>query len=142
MQLAHLNQQLEAWLIEEADQRVHGTVREVVARRFTQEAPALRALPPGRFVTDYHDTRRVAWDGYVAVRGNRYSVPGALAGQLVAVRLSLDGELKVYAEDRCVTRQRLRDPAEGGVSVAEHHQGLWRRLRVEQRDLASYEEVA
>ena len=31
---AHLNQLLEKWLAEEADQRLHGTVKEVVAERF------------------------------------------------------------------------------------------------------------
>ena len=36
---AHLNQLAEQWLREEADQRMHGTVKEVVAERFAQEAP-------------------------------------------------------------------------------------------------------
>jgi len=31
---AHLNQLAYQWLHEEADQRLHGTVREVVAERF------------------------------------------------------------------------------------------------------------
>ncbi|HET9950982.1 MAG TPA: hypothetical protein VFS09_04215 [Candidatus Eisenbacteria bacterium] len=43
---AHLNQLLERWLREEADPRIHGTVREVVAARFLREAPTLTP-PPG-----------------------------------------------------------------------------------------------
>lgn len=41
---AHLNQLLEQWLRDEADPRVHGTVKEVVAERFAREAPALSPL--------------------------------------------------------------------------------------------------
>jgi len=37
---AHLNRQAEQWLRDEADQRLHGTVKEVVAARFAREAPA------------------------------------------------------------------------------------------------------
>jgi hypothetical protein len=140
--LAHLNQRLEAWLVAEADERMHGTVKEVVSVRFAREAPALGPLPPGRFETDYHLTRQVAWDGYIEVRGNRYSVPGDQAGRAVQVRLSLDGGLRVYADDRCIARHRLADPNGGWVSVPEHHRDLWRRLSVEQRDLTIYEEVA
>ena len=39
--IAHLNQQLEGWLLEIADQRMHTTVKEVVAMRFQRERPAL-----------------------------------------------------------------------------------------------------
>jgi len=140
--LAHLNQQLEAWLIDEADKRIHGTVKEVVSVRFAREAPALRGLPPSRFETDYHQTRKVAWDGYIEVRGNRYSVPIDRAGKVVQLRLSLDGGLRVYAGEVCIARHRLADPTPGWVSVAVHHRDLWRQLHVEQRDLTIYEEVA
>jgi transposase len=39
--LDHLNGLLEVWLREEADRRLHGTVREIVADRFSREASAL-----------------------------------------------------------------------------------------------------
>jgi hypothetical protein len=84
----------------------------------------------------------VAWDGYIEVHGNRYSVPGEQAGRVVQIRLSLDGGLRIYAEDRCIAQHRLADPAGGWVSVPEHHRDLWRRLSVEQRALSTYEEVA
>ena len=53
--LAHLNQLAERWLREAADQRLHGTVKEVVAERFARELPLLHALPASRFDTAYHD---------------------------------------------------------------------------------------
>ncbi len=140
---AHLNQQAERWLAEEADQRVHGTVKEVVAERFARERPALGPLPAQRYDTAYHETRQVGWDGYIEVRGNRYSVPAELAGQPVAVRISLDDQVQVYAGERLVASHRLQDARQGWVSVPEHHAALWEKtLGVERRPLDVYEEAA
>jgi hypothetical protein len=134
----------EQWLCEEADQRVHGTVKEVVAERFAREAPKLHTLPATRFDTAYRERRVVAWDGYVEVRGNRYSVPGELCGALVEVRIALDGGLAIYNHaEQLVVRHRLRSATDGWVLVPEHHRILWEQaLTVERRDLAVYEEVA
>ena len=141
--LAHLNQCLERWLGEVADPRCHGTVKEVVSERFAREAPHLKALPAIRFDTSVRETRQVAWDGYIDVRGNRYSVPSAYCGRTVAVRITLDGELKVYADtDKLIAEHRLVPPAAGWQTVSTHHERLWREtLQVETRDLRVYEEV-
>jgi len=142
--LAHLNQLAERWLREEADQRLHGTVKEVVAERFARELPLLHALPASRFDTVYHERRVVAWDGYIEVRGNRYSVPAELCGALVEVRIGLDGGLTIYdGAGQLAARHRLKPAAEGWVLVPEHHRILWdQAMTVERRDLAVYEEVA
>ncbi len=140
---AHLNQLAEQWLREEADQRVHGTLGEVVAARFAREAPHLRPLPPQRYDTAYWELRRVSWDAYVEVRGNRYSVPAEWAGQLVRVRITLDGQLSVYAGEACIAQHTLRPAPQGWVTVPAHHAALWlRALDVEPRPLAVYEEAA
>jgi transposase len=140
---AHLNQLAERWLAEEADPRVHGTVKEVVAERFARERPHLGPLPAQRYDTAYLETRQVAWDGYIDVRGNRYSVPGELAGQAVTVRIGLEHDLRVYAGERLVARHRLQNAQKGWVSVPEHHAALWdKTLGVERRELAAYEEAA
>ncbi|MHB1943132.1 MAG: IS21 family transposase [Acidiferrobacteraceae bacterium] len=141
---AHLNQQLEAWLKTEADARVHGTVQEVVAERFTREAPHLQPLPKVPFDTRYHERRMVSWDGYVEVRGNRYSVPDACCGQEVTIRLTLDGQCSVFdAQDRQVAEHALRAAGSEWVTVPGHHQRLWdETLKVECRNLAAYAEVA
>jgi transposase len=140
---AHLNQLAEQWLQEEADQRVHGTVREVVATRFAREAPALRPLPPQRYDTAYWEGRDASWDAYVEVRGNRYSVPAELAGQPVRLRISLDGRVAVYADARLVAEHVLRPAGHGWVTVPDHHAALWAEtLAVERRSLEVYEEAA
>ena len=87
----HLNQLAEHWLAEETDRRLHGTLKEVVADRFAREAPHLGPLPLHRYDTSYYEVRHVGWDGFVDIRGNRYSVPGELAGSRVAVRIGLEG---------------------------------------------------
>ena len=142
--LTHLNQLAEQWLREEADQRLHGTVKEVVAERFEREWPHLQALPAMRFDTAYRERRVVAWDGYIEVRGNRYSVPGELCGALVEVRIGLDGAVAVYnGAGQLAARHRLKSAAAGWVLVPEHHRILWQQaLTVERRELAVYEEVA
>jgi len=140
---AHLNQLAERWLAEEADRRVQGTVKEVVAERFEREQPLLKPLPRVRYDTSYYESRRVAWDSYIDVRGNRYSVPAELVGQRVAVRISLDGTLKVYQAETLVATHTLRSQREGWSTVAAHHVELWKEvLKVEQRPLAAYEEVS
>ena len=139
---AHLNQLAERWLREEADPRVHGTVHEVVAARFAREAPTLQPLPPRRYDTAYWEARHVGWDAYVEVRGNRYSVPGTLAGQPVRVRITLDDTVALYDGEPCVAQHVLQPAAQGWSTVPAHHAGLWAdTLAVERRPLAVYEEV-
>jgi len=140
--LDHMNQLALKWLEEEADRRVHGTLKEVVAERFSREIPHLGPLPPIRYDTSYREYRSVAWDGYIDVRGNRYSVPDYLCGSCVSILISLDGYVSVYHEERKVAEHRLQSASEGWVSVPAHHMGLWNdTLRVERRDLSVYEEV-
>ena len=140
---AHLNQLACAWLAQEADPRMHGTVKEVVAERFIREAPCLEKLPAVRFDTSYVERRFVAWDGYVEVRGTRYSVPDRLCGQPVTVRLRLDGGITVVDPDDAIAAQHRQQPAGSGwQTVPGHHAQLWRdTLGVERRDLAIYAEV-
>lgn len=138
----HLNQLAEQWLREEADPRLHGTVKEIVAARFEREAPALQPLPKLRYDTAYVERRQVGWDAYIDVRGNRYSVAGHLAGQMVRVHIGLDGSLRVYADETLVAQHYLQAASQGWVSLPEHHRLLWQStLKVEQRALQSYEEL-
>lgn len=138
----HLNQMAEHWLKYEADVREHGTVKEVVIERFEQEKSHLQALPASRYDTSYRETRTVSWDGYIEVRGNRYSVPAALCGQRVGVRIGLDDTLRVYAAEQLMAQHRLQPASQGWVSVPDHHTQLWQdALRVERRSLQVYEEL-
>jgi transposase len=139
----HLNQLAALWLREEADLRLQGTVKEVVAERFGREKPHLKPLPNIRYDTSYFEYRQVAWDGYIEVRGNRYSVPAALVGQRVAVRIGLDDLLRIYQADQVVARHQLQRRQAGWSTLSEHRSEMWQTtLQVAQRSLAVYEEVA
>lgn len=77
------------------------------------------------------------------MRGNRYSVPAALAGRRVSVRLSLDEVLSVFEGETCVARHALVPATAGWVTVPEHHAALWAStMEVEHRPLSVYEEVS
>jgi transposase len=139
---AHLNQLAERWLREEADRRIHGTVQEVVAERFEREKPYLKPLPARRYDTAYVELRRVAWDGMVDVRGNRYAVPAEFAGKMLTVRIGLDGRLRVFHLETLVVEHTLRSVREGWGLKPELHTGLWKHaLQVEVRPLQAYEEA-
>jgi hypothetical protein len=139
---AHLNQLALQWLEQEADKRLHGTVKEVVMERFKREAASLGPLPEVRYDTSYLEHRFVHWDGYIEVRGNRYSVPARFCGRMVTVRISIEGDITVYADDSIIARHRLQSAAEGWATVPAHHAVLWQQaLAVERRDLSVYEEA-
>ncbi len=138
----HLNQLAERWLAEEADPRVHGTLKEVVAERFAREQPLLGPLPRQRYDTAYQELRRVASDSYIDVRGNRYSVPASLVAQTVTVRIGLEGTLRVYHAEQLVASHTLQRAEQGWSTVPEHHADLWKEaLQVERRPLEAYAEV-
>lgn len=131
---AHLNQLAEQWLREEADQRRHGTVQEIVAARLTREAPMLRPLPCVRSDTASCEIRQVSWDASIDVRGRRSSVPAQLAGRSVPIRLTRDGELAVYDGEPLAATRQVSSGEPGWVTVPAQHAALWApTLEVEQR---------
>lgn len=139
---AHMNELARQWLTEEADRRLHGTVKEIVHERFVREAPFLGPLPGIRYDTSYREQRCAHWDGYIDVKGNRYSVPSSLCGKTVTIKITLDGGLLIYDGDVPAAYHRLQNPSRGWVTNSDHHRDLWRNtLTVERRDLSVYEEV-
>jgi hypothetical protein len=61
-------------------------------KRFERDRTALKPHPVIAIDTCYHDTRRVSIDGYVDVRGNRYSVSAQLCGDMVAIHITPDAD--------------------------------------------------
>ena len=90
----------------------------------------------------------MAWDCFIDVRGNRYSVPSHLVNQSVSISISLDGALRIYdprnpdPEKLPVATHFLRDSQTGWAIDPRHHQDLWRdSVKVDQRPLSIYQEV-
>ena len=145
-----------AGAIAQANARVHGTTGRVVAEHFTQEQPALQALPGGRFDAVLRVERRVSNDGCVSVGGNYYSVPDGTRsrvlevettphqvriheqGQLIATHALLQGRKR-----RSVLpgHRQLQRAARQGQSQT-HASGVTPGLSVATRSLGVYELVA
>lgn len=147
-----LNQRLHVWLTSMADAQVHGTTGQVVSEAFRTEQAFLHPLRQPRFDTAYIEPRRVSWDAYIDVRGNRYSVPAHLVGQTVRVYIGLEGDLRVTdlrdqwvadLRDQWVAHHRLRFKAAGWATDSSHQKTLWEKVvgMVQRRDLSVYEEV-
>lgn len=139
---SHINQLLEQWLDVVADRRLLRHFRQTPAERFAEEKAHLQPLPDVDYDTSYFDIRHVSWDGYIEVRGNRYSVPEVWCGHPVSVRITLDDELRIYGNEHLVTSHRLSPVSSGWQVVPEHHAPLWQQVnQVEHRPLSTYEEL-
>jgi len=119
-----LNVQLREWVSTVANQRVHGTTREQVSKRWEGERLSLTPAH-GRVAYPHVDQelRKVARDAYVAWQGSRYSVPWKYAGKQVWVlEAGCDVEVRYGGE-----RIAIHGQAAGRHQVitrGEHHQGI------------------
>jgi len=139
---AHVNQLLAQWLDEVADKRDLRQFRQTPEYRFNLERDHLQLLPDTDFDTSYFDIRHVAWDGYIEVRGNRYSVPEAWCGKPVSIRMTLDDELRIYGDEQLIASHLLSSGSPVWKTVPEHHAPLWQQVsQVEHRPLSEYEEL-
>jgi transposase len=89
--LAEENAHLLWWETHVADQRIHGTTRQHVGRRFEQERPALLPLTPMPFPCFEEGPRTVHRDAHVEVKHAYYPVPEEYIGRQVWARY--DGKM-------------------------------------------------
>lgn len=123
--LDDLNEQLQRWTLEVADQRIHGTTHQRPQERFTDEAKALvPTTSQASFLDALIRERVVAEDWLVAIDSNRYSVPCRLIGKRVQVvragaqwQIHHGGQL-VAAHPVLVGRHQLCVQAEHGPGAA------------------------
>ena len=124
---------LEWWNREIADLRIHGTTGERPLDRFLrEEAAALMALDgKPSFLAEQEFSRRVAKDCCVQVEGNWYSVPAALVGQNVTVRIR-DQQVVIRQAGRIVARHTRQEANQRSRQViAGHWAGLVPRRAME-----------
>ena len=100
------NRRLDAWTIEIAGQRLHGTTRQRPLERFEIEKTHLRPLPPTRFECVEWKQALVHTDSQIAFERRLYPVPWRLMGKKVWVQAT-PTTIAVYWEDtRVATHQR------------------------------------
>jgi len=156
--LAHLNRELERWLIEVADVRIHGTTGERPIDRFAHETLVkIDIVPPYRLETVV--TRQVPADVLVNFGGNRYSVPWRYVGETVDVQVRGAEVLLLFQGEPIACHPKLAGQGQRRVDPA-HLQGLfgrsgernlpqpprfdpqWPESEVLIRDLAIYDQIA
>ena len=107
------NRDLLSWL-KRKDQRVHGTVHEVVSKRFAREKPHLNPLPREPFDTSYRIYRKVYKDCTVRFESNSFVVPHRLVGKEVILRVK-DRKVRIFDDNRLVVAYII--PADKGNLV-------------------------
>jgi hypothetical protein len=150
--LVDLNTQLQEWLQNTANTRVHGTTGEVPAVRLEAEKAHLLALPASPYTPVISVGRRMSRDGYISYNGNDYSVPPGLLRLEVTVMASLD-EVKLYQDDALIAihpllqgkgQRQLNPRHRPPVRIAERRNEafeLTSDIDVQRRPLDIYEEV-
>jgi transposase len=109
--LAELNTRATRWLATHVHPRPHRVTGEPPQQRWAREQPLLVPLPRVRYDTARREPRRVGRIPLVEFDGAHYSVPPALAGHLVEVRLAVEAaELEIRAGGRLVARHALATP--------------------------------
>ena len=93
--LEHLNEVTAWWLANVADVRVLQPSRQTPRQRHAEELPHLLPVPACPYHADSVVYRSVDAEGFIAWRGNRYSVPYSQLGRLLPVRLT-ETELIAY----------------------------------------------
>jgi len=155
--LAHLNWELEKWIVETADERIHGTTYQRPSQRFTEEKLLLiNRTQPYVHVTAIQ--RKVSQDSMVSWAANRYSVPWIYVGHCVELRIS-QGQLLISAKGATIANHEILQGKNQLSICKEHYAGLlhhsdkkqqrlpqydpyWQQeIEVEKRDLSVYEKA-
>lgn len=152
--LAAQNTFLLNWEAQIADQRIHGTTRQQVAKRFEEsERAALQPLPPMIFPCYQEARRAVHRDSYVEIQRAYYEVPEEYIGREVWVRwdshlvraFNQRGEqIALHARldpgQFTAPRGERRSRAEGGrnyllneARLIGAHSGCWAEAMIKQR---------
>ncbi len=122
--LDDLNQQMEEWLVTEADVRIHGTTGVRPIDRFPQEKLIdLSHVPPYRLEGPIH--RKVPNDARICFKTNRYSVPLRLIGHKVELRIDGDEIALLHDGDEIARHELLTGRFQERIDPA-HFRGLFR----------------
>jgi transposase len=147
--LDDLNACLVEWIVNVADQRIHGTTHRKPAEMFLEEKDLLLSSKGRRaYILEERAVRHVSKDCLVAFQTNRYSVPYRLAGK--RVELLTDGAMiKIYYGDELISSHaRIEGSYQSSIDKS-HYWGLFKPAvptaapvdEVQVRDLAIYQSL-
>lgn len=102
-----LKSQLRNWMINYANQRIHGTTKKVPWEVWNQEEKSkLQSLPEEKFSFFNRCRRKAAANCHIHFENNYYSVPAYLVGKEVTVRYN-DSLMRVIYQGEQVALHRL-----------------------------------
>ncbi len=115
-----LQPDLENWLINICNKRLHGTTRKVPARVFESiEKKALLPLPAERFTIMNIEKRKASTYAHIAYRYNYYSVPHQYATQELVIQCS-GNVVKIFKNNDQIAIHALHDGQGVYVTKEEH----------------------
>ncbi len=89
------NCELLKWMDQTANRRIHGTMKENVAKRWDREKALLGNIPCRSYDTSDVYYRKVYKDCFVRFRCNSYRVPHRMVGKRVIIKVN-DDTLRIY----------------------------------------------
>jgi transposase len=119
--------QADQWRDEIANRREHRATRKIPCLQFeAEEKKYLRPMNPHPYDTDEIFPRVVPPTFHIAYDTNQYSVPWTLVGMNVTIRVNAR-EIKVFYNERFVTRHERCYKKQQTISQPEHSEGLMAR---------------
>jgi transposase len=128
--------QLDRWIVDKANQRVHRALRARPAELLAAEQRALRVLPAEVPDLDRRLVVRVGHDPYLRFDTCDYSLDPRLVGRRVAIRVSQTEISGVALDTADVACRHRRCRAKHRTITDPEHQRQLRRLRAERLDAA------
>jgi transposase len=118
-----LNTQVQTWLNNVANKRVHGTTHEIPEERWKVEK--LKSMNTIPFEILFTYSRKVSNDLFVSYEGNMYSVPVEYAGHTIQIRDQKNGIIHLYNETGQLIAQHTKSTGKHQViKDKKHFEGL------------------
>lgn len=128
--LYYCNQDIRKWILNIANERIHGTTREKVSLRFEREKTYLGSLPHQPYDISEKVWRQVHKDCQIAFGGNKYVMPHEYVGQKVLLKIR-NGLLRAFKDDVMIAVYNI--PKEKGRIISDPR--FYKRLKADREQL-------
>lgn len=122
----HLAEEATDWLAHVNGTRASAATERTPLERLREEQPRLGPLPAGAHDYGFFETLKVSRESLVTLATNRYSVPVALVGQLLTVRIH-PTRIALYAGDTLVATHPRQLGRHQRVVIPEHYEPVFAR---------------
>ncbi|MDP2789123.1 MAG: IS21 family transposase [bacterium] len=128
--ISQCNQDVCRWVMNIANDRLHGTTKEKVSIRFEREKPYLGSLPHMPYDISEKVWRKIYKDCQISFGGNKYVLPHEYVGEKVLLKIK-DGVMRVFKDDVMIAVYNI--PADKGRIISNHI--FYQRLRDDRQQM-------